>query len=364
MANDVGLALSASVLMHVAWNLIARHQPREAEPLWWVLLAHAVLLGPWGLYSLITEVAWDARFVALLATSATANAVYFLGLGRAYGHAPVALVYPLVRSSPLLIGIWSWLLFAEVLGTLAWLGVALNVAGLLLMAATGRGNSEGRAMPWAMLAMLATSVYSLSDKAATGHVASFGGLVGYITVGYLVSWAMISLRLRRTTGRWTPRKPIRASAIVAGGLFIGLAYALVIHAMRFLPAAEVVAYTNAGIALATVISMVVYRERTHWPLRLVGTALVCAGLLSLALGRSGLELLPDAGHERPSFPTTAPASDARRPLPLSAISGRTRGARPSFASGRHAPVGKIDHGLAPAPLRDAPAAAARHRRLA
>jgi len=287
MPNEVSLAIGASVLMHVAWNLMARHQPREAEPLWWVLLAHAVLLGPWGLYSLVTEVRWDARFVALLATSATANAVYFHGLGRAYGHAPVALVYPLVRSSPLLIGFWSWLLFAEVLGPFAWLGVALNVGGLLLMATTGRGNAEGRAMPWAMLAMLATSVYSLSDKAATAYVASFGGLVGYITVGYLASWAMMSVRLRRTTGRWTPRVPIRARALVAGGLFIGLAYALVIHAMRFLPAAEVVAYTNAGIALATLVSIVVYRERTHWRLRLVGTVLICGGLLSLGLGRSG-----------------------------------------------------------------------------
>ena len=287
MPSEVGLVLAASVLMHVAWNLIARHQPREAEPLWWVLLAHTLLLGPWGLYSLVTQAEWNARFVALLCTSATANAVYFLGLGRAYRHAPVALVYPLVRSSPLLIGIWSWLLFAEVLGALAWLGVALNVGGLLLMASTGRGNSEGRAMPWAMLAMLATSVYSLSDKAATAYVSGFGGLVGYITVGYLASWAVISVRLRRTTGRWTPPKPIRPTAVVAGGLFIGLAYALVIHAMRFLPAAEVVAFTNAGIALATLISILVYRERTEWRLRLVGTLLICAGLASLAIGRSG-----------------------------------------------------------------------------
>jgi hypothetical protein len=32
------VAIALSVLMHVTWNLIARHQPRDAEPLWWVLL--------------------------------------------------------------------------------------------------------------------------------------------------------------------------------------------------------------------------------------------------------------------------------------------------------------------------------------
>lgn len=286
MPLEVGLALAASVLMHVAWNLMARHQPREAEPLWWVLLAHLVLLGPWGLYCLAAQAQWSVQFILLLCLSAAANVAYFFALTRAYAHAPVALVYPLVRSSPLLIALWSWLLFAENLGALAWLGIGLNVAGLLLMAGTGRGNLEGRAMPWAFFAMLATSVYSLSDKAATAHVAGFGGLIGFITVGYLASWCMMSLRLRFASGRWTPPVRIKPGVMIGGGLCIGTAYALVIHAMRALPAAEVVAYTNAGIVLATLSSIVLFKERTHWLLRCAGAALICAGLVSLAVGRA------------------------------------------------------------------------------
>jgi drug/metabolite transporter (DMT)-like permease len=188
-----------------------------------VLLAHALFLGPWGLYCLFTQVQWDARFMLLLCTSAIANAAYFFALTRAYGHAPVALVYPLVRSSPLLIAIWSLFLFAESLSTTTLLGIALNVAGLLLMAASGRGSHEGRAMPWAFLAMLATSIYSLSDKAATAHVSTFGGLIGYITVGYLMAWGMLSLRLLLDSGRWTPRARIRPGAMIGGG------YALELH---------------------------------------------------------------------------------------------------------------------------------------
>lgn len=51
--SDTSLALTASVAMHVAWNLMARHQPEHAFPLWWVLLAHLLLLGPWGIYALV-----------------------------------------------------------------------------------------------------------------------------------------------------------------------------------------------------------------------------------------------------------------------------------------------------------------------
>jgi phosphonate utilization associated putative membrane protein len=288
MLIDVSVAIGLSVLMHVAWNLMARHQPRDAEPLWWVLLAHIVLLGPWGLYCLFSEVQWNVQFATLLCTSALSNAVYFFALTRAYRHAPVALVYPLVRSSPLLIAIWGWLFFAENSGPAGWLGIALNVAGLLLMASTGRKSSEGRALPWAMLAMLATSLYSLSDKLATGHVASFGGLMGYITIGYLTAWVVMSLRLRVDSGRWIPPVRIGFGVMIAGGLCVGTAYALVIHAMRFLPAAEVVAYSNAGIVIAILFSVVVFKEYAHWRQRFAGALLICAGLFSLAAGRSGI----------------------------------------------------------------------------
>lgn len=58
MINGAALAVAASVVMHVTWNLIARHQARDAYPLWWVLLAHLVLLGPWGVRKFL---AWTSR---------------------------------------------------------------------------------------------------------------------------------------------------------------------------------------------------------------------------------------------------------------------------------------------------------------
>lgn len=280
------IAITLSVLMHVTWNLIARHQPRESEPLWWVLLGHLVLVAPWGLYRFVVEAQWGGHLLLLLAASATANVLYFHAIYRAYQHAPVAFVYPLVRSSPLLIAAWSLLFFGESLGVWAWVGIGISVAGLLAMACSGRGSDEGRALPWALLAMLATSVYSLTDKAATAHIAGFGGILGYLSVGYLAAWAAMTLRLRRTTGRWSP--PARPSAVAAavGSLCIGLAYALVIHAMRTLPAAEVVAYTNAGIALATMMSMVVFGERKRWKQRATAALVICMGLMFIGLGRT------------------------------------------------------------------------------
>lgn len=278
-----GLAIAASVLMHVAWNLMARHQPHGVFVLWWILLAHLVLLGPWGLYTLVREVEWTTKFAAWLLISATANAVYFIALRRAYEFAPVAFVYPLARSSPFLIALWSVLFASESLRKNEWIGIAVSVIGLLLMARTGHRENDGRALPYALTAMIATSIYSLTDKAAAAHIPSFGGLVGFITVGYCASWAVLALDSRRSTGAWIPRGRPPIAVIIAGGLCVGLAYALVIHAMRSLPSAVVVSYTNAGIVIATCLSIFVFKERSLWKTRLVAALTISAGLL--ALGR-------------------------------------------------------------------------------
>jgi phosphonate utilization associated putative membrane protein len=279
-------AVGVSVLMHVTWNLIARHQPAASEPLWWVLLGHGVLVAPWAIAALWSQASWSPRLAGLLAVSALANVAYFHGLQQAYRHAPVAMVYPLVRSAPLPIAVWAALLFGERLPPLAWAGIAISVAGLVWMARTGSGRDEGRAVPWTVLAMLSTSVYSLSDKAATAHLPGFAAVLGYLSVGYLAAFASFSVRLRVASGRWRPPCRPHAGAILAGSLCIGLAYALVIHAMRVLPAAEVVGWTNAGLVLAALASMAVFGERMRWRQRLGATGVITIGLLCLGLARA------------------------------------------------------------------------------
>lgn len=283
MGNGAALAVTASVVMHVTWNLIARHQARDTDPLWWVLLAHLVLLGPWGAYSLFTEVQWTPTLAKWVLISAAANVVYFMGLRRAYTCAPVAFVYPLVRSSPILIALWSTVFLGETLGIFAWTGILVSVVGLVVLARLGGNAQDIRALPWALLAMFATSIYSLTDRAATAYIPGFGGLVGFITIGYFASWLALTLDLRRTNGSWRPKARIGLPVAVVGGLCVGLAYALVIHAMRSMPAAIVVAFTNAGIVLASAASILIFKERTDWKARVAAAFIICAGLLMLSL---------------------------------------------------------------------------------
>lgn len=283
MSAGAALALAGSVVMHVGWNLLARHVDPRCNYLWWGLLAHTLIFGLWGLWHLAREALWTPTLVLAMACSGAALALYFWALRHAYRHAPVAFVYPLARSSPLLVALLGWWLFGADLGGWGWLGILISVLGLLLLSLTASHGDARHAVPWALAATLCTTVYTLSDKTALDYLPTFGSLTGFASSGYLVAWAALTALNLREHGRWIPaaRPPWRY--LLAGGLTLGPAYVLVLHAMRWLEAAHAVSYTNAGIVLATLLSLFLFREREAWPQRLAAAALISAGLMVMSL---------------------------------------------------------------------------------
>jgi phosphonate utilization associated putative membrane protein len=279
--DNAYLLIGVSVLMHVAWNLMARHVDSRANYLWWGLLAHLVMLGPYAIWHLINNADWQTPLLIALLTTSLANTLYFIALRRAYHFAPVALVYPLARSSPILIALWSWLFFSQVLSLWEVLAISTSVFGLWILAASSRHGDARHALPWTVLAALSTSVYSLSDKVAVQHLPGFAEQLGFISIGYAFSFVGLTLLQRVETGKWLPQVRPSLHYILIGGLFIGTAYALVVRAMSVLPAAHVVSFTNAGIVLAVLLSIMLFGEREYWRYRLAGALVVSLGLVLL-----------------------------------------------------------------------------------
>lgn len=103
--------------------------------------------GTVGAYSLVNSVAWTPALVKWVLLSATANVVYFVGLRHAFAHASVAFVYPVARSSPVLIALWSPFFLGETLGVFAWIGILVSVIGLVVLARVGASGQDNRAVP-------------------------------------------------------------------------------------------------------------------------------------------------------------------------------------------------------------------------
>jgi drug/metabolite transporter (DMT)-like permease len=68
-------------------------------------------------------------------------------------------------------------------------------------------------------------------------------------------------------------------SLIIGTSGVGTAYALVIYAMRWIPAAYAVTLTNAGIVLTVLLGVVWLKEHEGWRQRAAGAGLVVLGLL-------------------------------------------------------------------------------------
>lgn len=145
------LFITLSVVMHVSWNLMARQVNPKADFLWWGLLGHIVLLGGYGLYHL-AQIQWSWALAGLITITAIANSLYFLSLRQAYALAPVAFVYPIARSSPILVAVWAMWLFDESLSELAWLGMVISLIGLWILGRTAKHSPNPKVLLWTLAA--------------------------------------------------------------------------------------------------------------------------------------------------------------------------------------------------------------------
>lgn len=262
---------------------MARHVESRCNYLWWGLLAHLLILGPWAIWRLLVDSHWNTSLIIAMLVTAVANTFYFFSLRKAYHFAPVALVYPIARSSPVLIALWAWLFFAENISIYGMLGITINGIGLWILAGSCKKGDVVHAIPWAMIAALATSIYSLSDKVAVASLPTFGAQLGFISVGYAASFLGLSLVQYQESNRFYPQCRPNLIYLLPGGLFIGSAYALVVRAMLELPASYVVTYTNTGIVLATIFSIWVFKEKEDMIRRLSATLVICSGLILLGI---------------------------------------------------------------------------------
>lgn len=275
------LAVGLSVLLHVSWNLLTRRTHSDANFLWWIVGLHVLAFAPFALPDFLRATVQSPVLLLCAAISGIANGLYFLGLRVAYHLAPASTVYPMVRSSPLLIALVETLFFARSFPSLSWLAIIVAACGLWLIATSSHDGVRRLNLAWphALLAALMTVVYSLSDKVAAPYLDGFNVALGYVCVNYAIGWLFLCAEQKVRTGSWIPTLMPSRRSLLIGTLGVGTAYALVIYAMRWLPAAYAVTLTNAGIALTVLLGVLWLQEHEGWRQRVAGATLVVIGLV-------------------------------------------------------------------------------------
>lgn len=248
-----------------------------------VVLVGAVLLLPVVLWR---GVIWQAEGWAI-ATALGLGAVYALALGglfKAFSLAPVSIVGPMTAGYPALVVLWG--LVHGLSPTLVeWLGVALVLAGAVIVGASGEGDGGRKAISasqllHAMLAIVAANV-GFASAVVLGQAAAVSmGEAETTFVSRFPAALLLTPLLLKDVRRRTPWPAKGTLAVVAmAALDVG-AVTAVNYAGHF-PNKEFAAMgVSAYGGLAVLVAMVFLKEkvaRGQW----FGIALIVLGIACL-----------------------------------------------------------------------------------
>jgi drug/metabolite transporter (DMT)-like permease len=248
----------------------------------WVIFA-AVHMGLGGHSITLPSESWK-----LVLASACGLTVYYYGTLSALRRGNVSAYYPIVRSSPLAIAGFSWLMLDQSYAGAAILGMGLIIyAGLMIQKGNGSLLDDPRAFAMALLAMLGSAAYSISDAAAMQLTTSAPFL---FWTYLLVTAAMAALRAWEDREQAAPflgvirgwaQNPWR---ILFAGLTSYLSYLLILWVFQLgAEAAAVSAVRQVSIPVSVILAALILKEPRGLS-RLGWAALLAVGIAMIALG--------------------------------------------------------------------------------
>ena len=276
-------AVLFGALLHASWNaLIKSGKDKALDTALIHLLGCGVGVVLVAMFGLPRREAWP-----WLAASMTIHIGYYITLVGAYRHGELGFSYPIMRgTAPLLVAMLSGQLIGEHLSPAAWIGVAGISGGVLLIGLTRshvHGGSRRHALGYALANAAIIAAYTMVDGLgvrASGNALQYVALLfmldglPYFTIVMWQRRAALADSIAFMKQRW----PV---ALVGSSASLG-AYAIALWAMTKAPVASVAALRETSVLFATLIGVLMLKERFRLQ-RLLGAGAVVIGVMALRL---------------------------------------------------------------------------------
>ena len=281
------LALSLvllAALTHASWNIYAKVAAESRHFVWLFSAGSVLIYGPVVIAVLIVEQpVFEARHWLALAATSVLHLLYSLSLQTGYRHSDLSVVYPIARGTgPLLSFIGAGLLLGEALTAQAVAGLVLIVGGILLVAGLigHHRRAPGVVVFYGLLTGALIAAYTLNDGWAVKVLLISPFVIDF--TGNLFRMAVLAPRAWRDRARValearTYRKPVIVVSVLGP-----LGYILVLFAMRLAPISHVAPARELSTLVGAWFGSRLLREDSG-PWRIVGAALIVAGVISLAI---------------------------------------------------------------------------------
>ncbi|PCM43237.1 EamA family transporter [Marinobacter sp. ANT_B65] len=301
MTSTAIVIVLVSALAHAGWNLFGKKVSPSGAFFWYSTLWGALLTLPLLVYYFPLVQKLDSGIWWLVIATGFFQATYLSALAAAYRHGELSVVYPLARSSPLLIMLVGTLFLgtADTITSAAVVGILLIVAGCIVLPMQRLrdfrlANYRNLATLYALLAAASTAGYSIIDDAATERMRNLLDRIALDAEVALVFvilqawsalvWLSIGLSFQKTERRLLRQLAANWRSTLAAGVLILGTYVLVVWAMAYADdVSYVVAFRQVSIPIGVVLGWYFLEEPLHPP-KIAGVLTILAGLLLVVLG--------------------------------------------------------------------------------
>lgn len=280
-----------SAAMHAGRNYLTKKATDKQAFVWWYEIVGILLFTPlfivyFPVAPLNKPIVW-----AFIGASGLLHFVYWVFLTEALENGDLSLVYPIMRSSPALVLIFSVTVLNETVSPQGVAGVLLVALGsyCINMQRLGLADlvrpvsalSRDRALQFALLTLLSVTAYSIVDKVAVGiiHPVIFAYVYPWFSMllfsGYLYS--------RKKRGDLRSEWKINRKAILICGFLSIFGYFLILVAFTIDRVSYIVGLRQISILFAVFLGGYALKER-HRRIRIFSAGIIFLGTFMIASG--------------------------------------------------------------------------------
>lgn len=268
------MAVLGSAFLHALWNSLIKIGTSRMGAM--VILSIGEV--PIGLAVIAARPALDWGVAPWVMAAGCAHFFYKFFLTYAYERGDLSRVYPIARgSAPLVVGLVSGLVLADVITPAEYAGIAVLGFGILLMAqGVFAGGENRKLLPYALGSACATATYTLID--GSGARVS-GDAVAYVAWVFVVDGLMFATGMIIWKGLQIVPREAKAWGVgmLAAAASYG-AYGVSVWAMTIAPIAVVAALRETSILFAVLIGWLIFGE-TMTKGKAVAAAVIVGGVM-------------------------------------------------------------------------------------
>lgn len=279
----------ASCFMHAGWNLLARKQRSEVNFIGRMLyLTFWVGLLPAFSSELLTHSLGVKAWFCVVGSGICCG-IYYFSLARAYGSSDFTVVYPVVRSLPILFVAMGDVARGRWITPVGWVGIALVTVGCSLAPLHSFYDFRlrryaNKVVLWMLLTALGTVGYTLLDKVASEMVKQGPGTAArYGYFFFLIAYGVYFVLVKISRAKESNSNVTGWRVPVVAALLNFVAYWLVLWSYQMSQhAGYILAFRQFSVVIGVVAAFIIYNERGV-VVRLTGTFLISVGLLIISV---------------------------------------------------------------------------------